>query len=56
MADIFSDKKDESSASLPITDLDTEFVERRTVMREDIKMPFLTDDYEPYEYNVGHMG
>ena len=42
--------------NLEYTDTDEEFLERRTYMRETLTMPELGKDYEPYEYNVSHMG
>ena len=41
---------------LDYSDIDEEFLERRTFMREDFILPDLDKDYEPYEYNVSHMG
>lgn len=41
---------------LPVTENDDDFIERRTIMREDIKMPHTTEDYEPYDYNISYMG
>ena len=41
---------------LEYTDTDEEFLERRTYMRETLTMPELGKDYEPYEYNISHMG
>lgn len=48
--------EDEVTGEMIVTDEDSQFVERRTFMREYIIPPKTEEDYEPYEYNIGHMG